>query len=487
MLPATRVAMRERATCWGARALQIALMAAACPRSAQAQVARPSPAPVPPENLFQDELDLQARSSVVQGSGARAFGMGGAFLARADDATAASWNPAGLSYLRRPELSLVWSAASRLESLSFDQAGGLLADDRRRGNGPDFLAATYPLDFERASGAVQLSFQRVISFDASRTIEKATSPTKEVDASGGFDVLAIGSGLQFTRKLRVGLAVNRWFNGYQQHVERLGTRRASLDADFDLSGWNIHAGVIWTPFESLNLGVVGKTPFSAKVKLARQRLDVCADVVDASQCGELEFTTNQYSRYDLSLDFPGAVGLGASWRPRNALTLSADYTRSFWSNGEIRDYFVLKPTRPPDPPPVPVDDPETSFARLPYPTLSDDQQQDTEQLRAGVEYVVLTERLKVPLRVGFFTDKQYLRAGVIVPPTVPGGTSLLLDGEAPRFKGFTAGAGLIVGSVLLDVAYVYEEGDYLDRLEPNRIEVKSHRVYTSIIYRHNPR
>mgnify|MGYP000095960413 CR=1 FL=1 len=33
--------------------------------------------------------------------------MGGAFLARADDATAASWNPAGLSYLRRTEFSLV--------------------------------------------------------------------------------------------------------------------------------------------------------------------------------------------------------------------------------------------------------------------------------------------------------------------------------------------------------------------------------------------
>ena len=33
--------------------------------------------------------------------------MGGAFLARADDATAASWNPAGLSYLRRPEFTVV--------------------------------------------------------------------------------------------------------------------------------------------------------------------------------------------------------------------------------------------------------------------------------------------------------------------------------------------------------------------------------------------
>jgi len=54
-----------------------------------------------------DRIDITGRQNLTLGSGARAYGMGGAFLARADDATAASWNPAGLSYLRVPELSLV--------------------------------------------------------------------------------------------------------------------------------------------------------------------------------------------------------------------------------------------------------------------------------------------------------------------------------------------------------------------------------------------
>ena len=40
------------------------------------------------------------------GSGARAMGMSNAFIAVADDATAASWNPAGLAQLVRPEMSL---------------------------------------------------------------------------------------------------------------------------------------------------------------------------------------------------------------------------------------------------------------------------------------------------------------------------------------------------------------------------------------------
>ena len=43
------------------------------------------------------------------GAGARALGMGGAFIGVADDATAASWNPGGLIQLETPEVSAVVS------------------------------------------------------------------------------------------------------------------------------------------------------------------------------------------------------------------------------------------------------------------------------------------------------------------------------------------------------------------------------------------
>src|SRR4029453_19197401 len=85
--------------------ISVALLSLAS--SVTGQTPTPSPTPLP-----QDQLTLQARANVVQGSGARALGMGGAFLARADDATAASWNPAGLSYLRLPEVSFVHSGGN---------------------------------------------------------------------------------------------------------------------------------------------------------------------------------------------------------------------------------------------------------------------------------------------------------------------------------------------------------------------------------------
>ena len=45
-------------------------------------------------------------SPVPIGAGARALGMGGAFTAVADDATANTWNPAGMAQLERPELAI---------------------------------------------------------------------------------------------------------------------------------------------------------------------------------------------------------------------------------------------------------------------------------------------------------------------------------------------------------------------------------------------
>lgn len=58
----------------------------------------------------------QSRPSFsIVGAGARAAGMGGAFTALADDASAVSFNPAGLALLIRPEASVVADGVSRHE------------------------------------------------------------------------------------------------------------------------------------------------------------------------------------------------------------------------------------------------------------------------------------------------------------------------------------------------------------------------------------
>src|SRR5215467_2566989 len=71
------------------------------------------------------EPSLYGQAGAV-GSGARAFGMGGAFIAVADDGTASSFNPAGLCVLEKPEGSVVFRANTNLKT---DRSGYLFTDD----------------------------------------------------------------------------------------------------------------------------------------------------------------------------------------------------------------------------------------------------------------------------------------------------------------------------------------------------------------------
>lgn len=421
----------------------------------------------------QDRLDFQVPASVVQGSGARAFGMGGAFLARADDATAASWNPAGLSYLRRPEVSVVWTTSRFDSDTSPVGSGGTVESQLRRGDWPDFLSGAWPIRIRSLSGAAQISYQRAISFTNTRTIESSDDRRVDAQSSGGFDVLALGTGLQVSRRLRLGFTINSWLNGFEQTLQRRTPAvNSDQQLDFDLSGWNAHFGLLYSPLPSLNLGAAFKSPFEAGVRLARERTDV----------GEPP-TSNSYARDDVRLGVPGALGVGLSWRVRSTLTVSADYTRTFWSKSRIYSFFTLgRCTSPPDcPVPELVANPAEEaegpgggfYPVLPYPTLTEDQR-DTEELRAGLEYVILKRRFKWPLRVGAFTDRQYFSDTA---------------GRAPRFRGLTVGTGVIVGPVMLDAAYVHEWGEYATSSDEGTFNtsVRSRRLLLSAIYRHGGR
>ena len=317
----------RRGVAAGVGAAALLLLASA----AAAQVPGPDPVDgvfvkpddtLPEQRLNQDRLDLRTRTTLDVGSGARAYGMGGAFLARADDATAASWNPAGLSYLRRPEFSLV--GARNSFSRSEIRGTDFLETEEASGRGADFVAATYPISLGRTSGAFQVSYQRVVNFTTERSLENPDI-TVAGDSEGGFDVIALGSGLRVTRWLRVGATLNRWLNGYTQTLvrePRAGRGRGRVDhfTDYEISGWNANVGLIWEPLTSLNLGVVGKTPFTADTSLRRERVDI-------SPSGS-SFTTNSWPSDAVRLDLPGAFGVGASWRPPRHPHASPSTTRA---------------------------------------------------------------------------------------------------------------------------------------------------------------
>ena len=411
----------------------------------------------------QDELaSFYGRMNVVVGSGARAFGMGGAFLARADDATAASWNPAGLSYLRRLEFSLVGAHNDFAQKIPRVSASfPVTTTDQLRGSVADFAGVAYPLRIKERSGAIQFSYQRSFSFSGSRrsagTIDDAGFT---VEGKGGFDTLSLSSGFEVHPKVRLGLSLNRLVNGFSQTVSR---PRRQVGSDWRISGTNVHFGVLLTPTPALNLGAVLKTPFRAHVLLTKDRQD--------------SETSNRGSG-EVRIRFPRVYGVGTSYRATNTVTLSADFTRTAWSQADITGFFSLAQKNDGDPS---ID----YYPTLPFPGVEfgANGQRDTNQVRIGVEWVLRigqSGNVLIPLRSGLFRDGQPV-TGLLNGPGA-------LASARPTFSGFTMGVGVTVGGALFDLAYIRESGTVPASRQGNGIaddqtRVRYNRLFASVMLR----
>lgn len=448
---------------------------------------------VPTIPIGQEEFDPQGRSSTVLGSGARALGMGGAFLARADDATAASWNPAGLSYLVRPEVSGVWNY-STFRSTSERSLIGVSDLDKTRGGSPDFASAAYPFRTDTVSGTAQLSFQRVTSFSYERTLSRPPTGAvrgseRTINSSGGLDVAALGFGMRISNQWRLGATVNKWFNGFdltRENERQTGSAQqlpttATAQSSFRLNGWNINAGAIWSPRDNISVGLVVKRSVGAGARQRVQRVDLIGAAPD-------QIRTEQFAASnDVQVKLPGSLGIGVSWRPWNRLTLATDLTKTFWSQANIKNYLFLQvPTLVTDTTGATtiVIAPPQPLARRSYPNLNlaylsekdrqtlnplPDSQVNSRQLRFGAEYVVLAGRSRIPLRGGYFTDKQNFNS----PGQPPG---------PPTFQGYTVGVGYGVGDVIFDAAYVWERGRF-PAPDGSDTRIRSKRFLTSMIFR----
>jgi long-subunit fatty acid transport protein len=98
------------------------------------------------------------------GSGARALGVAGAFTAIADDATAASWNPAGLTQLERPEFSFVYRLKHDRLSHYSGNPDYKVGDDEYSNHALNYMSAVLPLRLFGHTAVLSLNYQEVYDF-----------------------------------------------------------------------------------------------------------------------------------------------------------------------------------------------------------------------------------------------------------------------------------------------------------------------------------
>jgi len=222
------------------------------------------------------------------GSGARALGMGGAFIGVADDATAASWNPAGLIQLEKPELSIVGEYFHRSDKFSSDQHPEIDNTSDVDDFNLNYFSATYPFHFYR-NMVVSINYQRLYdfkrSFDYLFNFSDAgldVMQDKSFDQDGFLGALGFAASIEILPNLSFGATLNIWTdqllwdNGWdakfsERAVGTLAGVPVTIDTKIkddysEFRGINANFGLLWHINQYFTLGGVVKTPFKASLK-----------------------------------------------------------------------------------------------------------------------------------------------------------------------------------------------------------------------------
>ena len=337
------------------------------------------------------------------GSGARAAGMANAFVAVSDDGTAASWNPAGLAQLRKPEFSLVYTVSERgLDFKGMRSGDGRTAYSNRHfdytNSSPDFASATLPFVIARKPVTVQFGWQRIyqlsgtLSGDVLRTTlgEGAGPPTLlnvdllnvDNELRGDIDRGSLSLAVKLTGRLSVGGSLNVWRGAWRENlgvVEPSATASDFVDIRTDnrIRGENLTVGLLLT-YPRFNVGLVYHTAFWSAFRFHRE--------TRSNRLPPLIYDAGSRAQFR----FPHSLAGGVAWRPAPRWTVALDLTHDQWTDTLVRGLTDL---------PAPVNffdgmPPRFSAAR------------DTTSLNVGGERLFLREGSVLPLRLGFAWEPQ---------------------------------------------------------------------------------
>jgi long-subunit fatty acid transport protein len=377
------------------------------------------------------------------GSGARAAGMANAFIAVSDDGTAASWNPAGLGQIRKPELSIVSSTTHRTgRAEGFRTLDGLSTFTPTSASFQstylDFASLAVPVTLWGKPVTFQGAWRRLYTLDdrdvASTTREPTAPDAPQAlrldltsDANGGVDVISMAAAAKLTTRLSLGATFNFWRGDW---TETAGVVRTPLDGvgtssfitvtdDNRIRGENVSLGLMLT-YPRWNVGLVYQSPLRSDFGNSAR---VTASDQPAIPPAEAEG----------SLRFPRSFGMGGAFRPAPLWTVALDLTWDEWSETTLN---------------APGFEPVNIFDGLPPDRTST---RDTLSVNAGAERLFASEGHVVPLRFGVAWEPQGARDPYTRDPV--------------NYFMLAVGTGYNTNSLKLDAAFQYRFTSFLDGAE----------------------
>ena len=369
----------------------------------------------------------------VQGAGARAMGMGGAFIAIADDATAVTFNPAGLAQMVKPELSWVGQGINRDVRFQDPQTIGhtktTVADDSLISNtrfDPLLLAGTVPLRVNGKTLALQLSIQRIIPLGEGDSRDMAEHPLdgsapsalhQSINQTGQIDVYSFALAYEVSQRILLGISGNLWRGSWRLNSDSSTlTSGQSTFINYNqynrLEGANYNLGLLWR-WPTWSLGLSHRTGFHADYSYNANLVSSAGSTVSPA------VTTG--------LHWPATDGIGLAVRPAEKWLLAMDLTHTDWSEARFmtvnpflngQNFFDMS----------------RGHAAL-----------NATSFRVGMERLFLTESGDlVPLRMGYSREPQ--------PVTDP------ITGQQRVVQGLSVGTGFKRAAYTFDLAYRYGWG-----------------------------
>jgi long-subunit fatty acid transport protein len=281
------------------------------------------------------------------GSGARALGQGNAFIGIADDATAASWNPGGLTQLEKPEFSFAFDFVRTRTSIDYENYPETHTTNTAQFTKLNYFSVVTPFRIADRHTVFSINYFRQFHFN--KEIEYPFSISNgpfqieqelSNEIEGEFSSIGPAFAIDLTQNLALGFSVNIWnhdltgsskytISEKQKEEVRLfggpptvNTLRIDEEVEID-NGYSFNIGALYRINRKWTLGAAVSPEYNLENSRYYRRFD--SSVVPAEQVSnsQIEFT------------IPLKIGAGGAYRPDDHWTFSADIKWTDWSSYEL--------------------------------------------------------------------------------------------------------------------------------------------------------
>lgn len=318
--------------------------------------------------------------------GARANGMGGAFIGVADDATSSFTNPAGLAYLTETAITLDYRS-QHIKGQTGTIEGFFNTTFEQEARQLD-AAAFFSINFNYKGwyfGLYQHQFandtqsRNFVSRSFEAGVERIEGREVSLDLEG--NTIGLGIARRFGR-FKAGLTINHMTLDVNTNYERLGytfspeisTVAYNSQIQDSNERWGYTLGVLSEIGTNLSWGAVWR---------ANPKFDLTESVLGTID-GQPILSNDQQG---VPFVVPDVLGTGIRYKPRPDLSLLLDWQQIYYSQ-ILKDGFVIVESIPPD---------FKEFYRI----------DDTQEIHAGLEWLIPAKTSVWVARAGYYTNPQH--------------------------------------------------------------------------------